>query len=66
MKSIGSFFQEVRSELSKIVWPTKEEFFGATVVALFVLFAFTVFLGTINHIFQVSAQKGFHWLVFGR
>ena len=66
MKSIGSFFQEVKNELSKIVWPTKEEFFGATVVALFVLFVSAVFLGVINQIFNIGAQKGFYWLMFGR
>ena len=29
MKSINSFFKEVKNELSKIVWPTKDEFFGS-------------------------------------
>jgi preprotein translocase SecE subunit len=66
MKSINSFFKEVKNELSKIVWPTKDEFFGATTVALFVLFLAAAFLGTINHLFNVGAQKGFYWLMFGR
>ena len=66
MKSIGSFFQEVRNELSKIVWPTKDAFLGATVVVLFVVLVFAVFLGVLNQIFNTSATKGFYWLVFGR
>jgi preprotein translocase subunit SecE len=66
MKSIGSFFQEVKNELSKIVWPTREAFLGATVVVLFVVLVFTIFLGVLNQIFHTSATKGFYWLVFGR
>jgi preprotein translocase SecE subunit len=66
MKSINSFFKEVKNELSKIVWPSKDEFFGATVVALFLLLLATIFLGVVNHLFNIGAQKGFYWLMLGR
>ena len=57
MKNIGTFFKEVRVELSKIVWPTRNEFVGATIVALIVILAFTLFLSLINYVFHVGAQK---------
>jgi preprotein translocase subunit SecE len=57
MKHIGTFFKEVRVELSKIVWPTRDEFVGATIVALIVILAFTLFLTVINYAFNVGAQK---------
>ena len=64
MKHIGTFFKEVRVELSKIVWPTRDEFVGATIVALIVILAFTLFLTVINYTFNVGAQKVLAALVF--
>lgn len=64
MKNIGNFFKEVKVELAKVIWPTKEEFIGATVVALIVILAFTLFLSAINYLFYTGAQKGFEALVF--
>lgn len=57
MKNIGMFLQEVKVELSKIVWPTKQEFVGATIVALIVILAFTLFLSVVNYVFHVGAQN---------
>ena len=57
MKNVGTFFKEVKVELSKIVWPTREEFIGATIVALIVILAFTLFLSAINYLFRIGAQK---------
>ncbi len=64
MKNIGTFFKEVKVELSKIVWPTREEFIGATIVALIIILAFTLFLSVINYVFHVGAQKTLAALVF--
>jgi len=64
MKNIGTFFKEVRVELSKIVWPTREEFIGATVVALIVILAFTLFLTVINYVFNFGAQRVLAALIF--
>jgi len=64
MKNIGAFLKEVRVELSKIVWPTQSEFIGATIVALIVIFAFTLFLTVVNYVFHVGAQKILAALVF--
>ena len=64
MKNIGIFLQEVKVELSKIVWPTREEFVGATIVALIVILAFTLFLSVVNYVFHVGAQNVLAALVF--
>ena len=66
MKSLGSFLREVKIELSKVVWPRKEEFVGSVVVVLLTLVAFAVFLGLVNYAFQTGALKGFQFLAFGR
>jgi preprotein translocase subunit SecE len=64
MKNIGMFFKEVKVELSKIVWPTREEFIGATIVALIVILAFTLFLSVINYTFNIGARNILAALVF--
>ena len=64
MKNIGMFLQEVKVELSKIVWPTREEFIGATIVALIVILAFTLFLSVVNYAFNIGARNVLAALVF--
>ncbi|MBM17883.1 MAG: preprotein translocase subunit SecE [Epsilonproteobacteria bacterium] len=66
MKSLGSFLREVKIELSKVVWPRKEEFVGSVVVVLITLVMFAIFFGVINYAFQTGALKGFQVLMFGR
>ena len=66
MKNLGAFLREVKIELSKVTWPTKEEFWGAVVVVLITMVAFAIFLGFVNYIFYTGAQKGFGLFVFGR
>ena len=66
MKNLGSFLREVKVELSKVVWPRREEFVGSIVVVLIVLFTFTIFFGVVNYVFQTGALKGFQFLAFGR
>jgi preprotein translocase subunit SecE len=48
MKNISEFFHEVKVELSKVEWPTTNEFIGAVVVVLIVVLAFSIFLGLID------------------
>ncbi len=63
MKNISTFLNEVKIELSKVIWPTKEEFIGSTIVGLFIIFVFTIFFGVINHSFYIGAQEVFQLLV---
>ena len=66
MKKLGSFFREVQVELSKVIWPPRNEFIGSIIVVMLVLVAFTIFFGIINYIFQLGALKGFRFLSLWR
>jgi preprotein translocase SecE subunit len=66
MKNIGTFFLEVKYELSKVIWPARSEFLGAVVVVLITMVAFAIFLGLVNTVFYMASLKGFQSLVFGR
>lgn len=49
------FFREVQIELSKVEWPPKEEWVGSTVVVLFLVAVFAVYLGSIDMAFNKLA-----------
>ena len=46
--NVMQFMHEVKVELSKVEWPTFQEFIGAAIVVLIVVFAFAVFFGTVD------------------
>jgi len=48
LTSATQFLHGVRVELSKVVWPSKQEFIGSTVVVLFLVFVFAVYLGVLD------------------
>ncbi len=45
------FLRDVHSELSKVVWPRFDEFFGSTIIVLVVMALFSVYLGLVDWIF---------------
>jgi preprotein translocase subunit SecE len=50
--ALSRYFQETRSELRKVVWPTREEATNLTVVVLAVTTVMTIILGGIDWIFS--------------
>jgi preprotein translocase subunit SecE len=42
------FIKETIGELRKVTWPTRSEAWNLTIVVLIVLFAMTIFLGTLD------------------
>ena len=48
---IGESVREIRSELKKVVWPTREEATRLTVVVIGVCTAIGLFLGSVDYIF---------------
>jgi preprotein translocase SecE subunit len=66
MKNLGTFFLEVKYELSKVVWPSRSEFLGAVIVVLITMVAFAIFLGLVNYLFYQTSLKVFQSFVYGR
>lgn len=44
------FFKEVRDELAKVVWPTRDEIIRLTGVVIIVSLGVGIFLGTVDFI----------------
>ena len=52
MKRFVEFLKEVRVELSKISWPTREELRESTVVVIVSVIVITVFIGAVDQVFN--------------
>ena len=50
------FLHEVRVELSKVAWPSFDEFVGSTIVVLFLVVVFALYLGVIDAIFYWTVR----------
>jgi len=59
MKDIVRFFSEVKLELSKVVWPNFNELVGSVIIVLFLVCAFSVYLGAIDLFFYRIAERVF-------
>ncbi|HBS48375.1 TPA: preprotein translocase subunit SecE [Candidatus Dependentiae bacterium] len=60
MSSVLTFLKEVRVELSKITWPTREELIGSTIIVLILVAFFATFLGVSDLGFSLLIKKLFN------
>jgi len=49
---ITNFFKEVRVELSKVSWPTKNDLIGSTLVVIVSVTVLAIFIGTCDFVFS--------------
>ena len=52
IKKVNGFFSEVRTEMGKVTWPTREELIGSTGVVLMTMFIIVVFVGVADLLFS--------------
>ncbi len=52
-----TFFKEVRAELGKISWPTREELRETTVVVIVTVIIFTGFIAVVDQVFNVALKE---------
>ena len=52
IKRVQNFFAEVRVEMQKVTWPTREELFGSTGVVLMTMLILSVFIGIADFFFS--------------
>lgn len=50
-KRISRYLREVRQELKKVTWPSKEEIISSTVVVIVTVAFFVLVIGTFDYIF---------------
>lgn len=56
LERIRRYFREVRAELSRVDWPSRQELFAMTVVVIVVLAAMALYLGLWDLLFTLLVQ----------
>lgn len=57
MANIGQFLKEVRTEMAKVVWPTRNQLIVYTIVVIVMSLGVAVFLGALDFGFQTLLTK---------
>ncbi len=50
---VVNFISEVRAEMQKVTWPTREELIGSTGVVLMTMFIISVFVGCADFVMSL-------------
>ena len=53
---VKKWFRDLKSELKKVVWPTKQQTANNTIVALVVMFAFAIILWGFDTVAQAAVK----------
>ena len=56
MKQVTTFFSEVRSELSKVTWPKREEVIKLTIIVLLVSVVVGAYVGGLDYLFTKALE----------
>ncbi len=52
VNKVRTFVQEVRAEMAKVTWPTREELIGSTGVVLMTMLILSSFIGAADLLFS--------------
>ena len=56
IKKVQGFLSEVRTEMQKVTWPTREELMGSTGVVLTTMLILSVFIGVADFFLSNAMQ----------
>jgi|KBSMisStaDraftv2_1062788.scaffolds.fasta_scaffold46954_1 preprotein translocase subunit SecE len=56
-QSSKQFYQDVRTEMKKVSWPSRDEVFGTTVIVVASVFFFGIYLGLIDAVLAQGFKK---------
>jgi preprotein translocase subunit SecE len=53
---IAKFLKEVKAELKKVTWPTRQELIGSTIVTVVVTLIVSVFIGVVDRLISLATK----------
>ena len=56
-KKIKKYFLEVKSEMKKVVWPTRQETLRYTATVIAISFVVAIFLGGIDYLLNIGLKQ---------
>ena len=57
IQAVRGFFQEVRAEMQKVTWSTREELIGSTAVVLMMMFILSTFIGIADFVLTFIVSR---------
>ena len=57
IKKASDFLRDVRVEMSKVTWPSREELTQSTLVVIFLVFLFTLFVGAVDRVIALLVEQ---------
>jgi preprotein translocase subunit SecE len=51
------FYLDVRNEMKKVSWPSRQEVFGTTVVVIAAVFFFGLYLGLVDYLLSRGLER---------
>ncbi len=57
MNQAIEFLKEAKAELMKVSWPTREQMLRNTMIVLGISAATAIFLGTLDYVFSLLAER---------
>ena len=51
------FYADVRSEMRKVSWPSRQEVFGTTIVVVVAVFFFGLYLGLVDYLLALGLDR---------
>ncbi|GAB4250621.1 MAG: hypothetical protein Kow00109_26490 [Acidobacteriota bacterium] len=60
---IATFYNEVRSELRKVTWPSKKEVYSTTIVVVVSVFFFGFYLFLVDSVLQLAIRQIFQYFL---
>ncbi|MGH9352607.1 MAG: preprotein translocase subunit SecE, partial [Terriglobia bacterium] len=62
---LRDYYQEIKLEMKRVTWPTKQEVYATTVLVLACTFAFALFFWICDETFSHAVVKMLHFLSYG-
>jgi preprotein translocase subunit SecE len=61
IRKISNFFREVRAEMKKVIWPSREEITKYTAVVLFMIAVLGAFIAIVDQFIAFITKKFLGW-----
>jgi preprotein translocase subunit SecE len=59
VQKVITFFKEIRTEMTKVTWPTRHEIIGSTIVTVVVSIVLSVFIGIVDLLLDRGVRSVF-------
>jgi preprotein translocase subunit SecE len=57
IENTKQFYSDVRSEMKKVSWPSRQEVVGTTVVVIVAVFFFGLYLGLVDYLLAMGLDR---------